>query len=660
MNSTPSEKISLSDDIAGIGPFVGLLYDEGDPANASLDSSVVRQTPLYDSLNNLDERYTDQTLIAKGGMKAIYRALDLRTSRYVAIARPLETLGKDHYDAFLREAHITARLEHPGIIKLFGMDVDEEGKPFFTMELKTGRSLRKIIEDYSSGKEQEEWPLSQRLRIILRISESLAYAHSQRLLHLDIKPDNIQIGSFGEVQLSDWGMGVVMQGEEDNQSETLLDPDLYGSLQRRVKGTPMYMAPELFDVKNAKTVQMDIYAFGCLIEELIHAESPNSKPVEHLTKDSPLNTVVEKSKAIKPSERYTSVLQIQEDISRYLEGFSMSVEKPSMLRELTLSYKRHRTVFNITLASLLILFTAGSLFLYALNTRRNEARESRDLALASLVALEKEKTLTETRLKEQVKNTQIGVKNLLHLEITNGLDMPTLIRKLHEQVDTVIANQPANDSLIWLEKFWLCFLTQQLDDALLFHKNGKKCPQDLVPLAEKFSPRLNRAEYLDTADFIELLSDLYTLDERTALAYKMVFYDLKNFRSKEDRLKILHQMLKLLNPNWKEQTFTYSQDDSSIVLSGDGLKRLSQSINHASVLKLIEPMKLDLRGAYMTSIESLINLNISEIDLRNTPIKSLTPIGQMKGLRRVIVSPGQFTKKELGEIAQFIEVIMEK
>lgn len=642
-----------------LSPFADLLYEEGDPARAEQDEGEATQTPLYDSLCGLEQRYTDHILIAQGGMKEIYRALDLKTSRHVAFARPLPHLGKDHYDAFLREAHLTAKLDHPGIIKLFGMDVDPNGRPFFTMEFKTGKSLRTLLKDYTQGRASSAWPIAQRLSIILRVCESLSYAHSQRVLHLDIKPDNIQVGSFGEVQLCDWGMGVVMQGEDRQQSDTLLDPDLYGSLQRNIKGTPAYMAPELFDSMNPKTVQMDIYALGCLIEELLNAQAPEPGLDEPLSKDSPLHAVVAKAKAKNPNDRYRTVANIHDDISRYLEDMSMSVEDSTLLRELTLFYRRHRTASNLTASFLVILVTAASLFLHSLNTSKNAASDARDQALDSLKQLEAEQRITEARLIQQAKDAQITSMHLNHLGFTDRLRLPVLVDKLHQQLDAVIANQPADEDPIWEEKFWLNFLTQQFDQAMELHEEGKLIAEDLLPAAKKYASRNTNTEYLSTGDFQELLSDLFTLTEidRTPLMEKMIRYDLAHPRSSSDRLALAKTMLALLNPEWKNPVFNYSETEHSLQLSGNGLQRLSSRNNFPSILISFQPRKLDLKHSSVENLQTLKSLNLVEIDLRHTQVKSLKPLADMRTLSRVIVSPGQFTPAQLAPLPSYIEVL---
>lgn len=658
MKLTPQDGIEAGNDqlitqevTNGILPFIDQLYDDGDPTVVS--GNECSHTPLYDTLRGLDQRYAEQTLIATGGMKEIYRALDLRTSRYVAIARPIQSLGKDHYDAFLREAHITAKLEHPGIIKLFGMDIDENGKPFFTMELKNGHSLREIINDYKKGRDLKPWRLSQRLSIILRICESLSYAHSNRVLHLDIKPENIQVGSFGEVQLCDWGMGIVIKGDKNGATETLLDPDLYGSLQRNIKGTPAYMAPELFDARNSKTEQMDIYALGHLIEELI-----NTQPKE--SNQAPLRAVVEKAMAQAPNDRYSSVSELQHDITRYLDGFIMSVEPSSLRRELSLFYRRQRKACNITLSFLLISIAAVTLFLDSLSRSRNEARQSRDHALSSLAALEKEQLRSETRLKNQVKYTQIGSSDLIHLELVNKLNLETLTNKLYEQIDGVLANKPPDNSGIWTQKFWLDFLTQRFDSAFQLHKTGKTIPKDLQPLAQKYASRIGGEEYLSTDDFTELISELFAVHptNRMGLAEKMIYYDLKNPRTTEERATIVKHILTQLNPTWKKQTFTYSSANHSLKISGNGLARLAIDKPRQCILTILNPRKLDIRGSSITHLEKISTLNLAELDLRQTPVTSIIPLRDMKTLSRVIVSHGQFPEKQLDELPSFIEVIV--
>ena len=201
-------------------------------------------SPLYNSIAEITQRYQSHELIGQGGMKEVYRVYDAKMARHVALAKPLSGHLSDRFDAFLREAHLTARLEHPGIIEVFDIGIDDRDRPFFTMELKKGRSIRDLVREVQENAGEKRPPIRGRPEIFMRICEAIAYAHSRRVLHLDIKPSNIQIGEFGEVQVCDWGLGVVMPDEDASGIPTaLLDPDLYGPLLIHAKGTPLICRP---------------------------------------------------------------------------------------------------------------------------------------------------------------------------------------------------------------------------------------------------------------------------------------------------------------------------------------------------------------------------------------------------------------------------------
>lgn len=136
------------------------LYEEADrqPADGSLDAER-ELSPLYHSLRKIVNRYRDETLIGTGGMKEVLKVYDERTERHVALARPREGVSVERYDSFLREAYITARLEHPNIINLFDMGIDDRKRPFFTMEFKRGRSLRKILKSLKQGGTTASFPM---------------------------------------------------------------------------------------------------------------------------------------------------------------------------------------------------------------------------------------------------------------------------------------------------------------------------------------------------------------------------------------------------------------------------------------------------------------------------------------------------------------------
>ena len=178
------------------------LYDESDDYQPSKDES----SPLCEQLAQVTDAYSREELIAKGGMKSISKVYCERTHRYVAKATLNQADNLEFREAFIREARLTALLDHPNIIKIYDIALSEKGAPFFIMELKMGYSLRLFL--------KEEQSRSELLVIFIKICDAIAYAHSRRVLHLDIKPDNIQVGSFGEVIVCDWGLGRIITNQE--------------------------------------------------------------------------------------------------------------------------------------------------------------------------------------------------------------------------------------------------------------------------------------------------------------------------------------------------------------------------------------------------------------------------------------------------------------
>ena len=312
-------------------------------------------SPLYHSIAEITQRYQSHELIGQGGMKEVYRVYDVKLARHVALAKPLSDHLSDRFDAFLREAHLTARLEHPGIIEVFDIGIDDQDRPFFTMELKKGRSLRDLVKEVRESVGEERPPIRGRLEIFMRICEAVAYAHSRRVLHLDIKPSNIQIGEFGEVQVCDWGLGVVMPDEDATGISTaLLDPDLYGPLLIHTKGTPAYMAPEQKDPLRPKLPQMDIYALGCMLYELIVGKKYRSGQRQDNIVPG-LSAIIKKAVAEDPADRYESVTELSADLSLFLSDYSTSVEKRNPFREALLFWKRHREACAVVLGACVLL-----------------------------------------------------------------------------------------------------------------------------------------------------------------------------------------------------------------------------------------------------------------------------------------------------------------
>src|SRR5262249_3937250 len=154
--------------------------------------------------------------VARGGMGVVYAAQDEMLERRVA----LKVLDVPDPDGGLasrlnREARVLARLEHPGIVPVHDVGTLADGRVFYTMKFVEGQRLDKHIQSVLS--------LPDRLRLFLRICDSVAFAHARGVLHRDLKPANVMIGAFGEVLVMDWGLAKILSNRATTQPEQ--DPE---------------------------------------------------------------------------------------------------------------------------------------------------------------------------------------------------------------------------------------------------------------------------------------------------------------------------------------------------------------------------------------------------------------------------------------------------
>ncbi len=159
---------------------------------------------------DLANKYDDITEIDRGGMGAVFRALDRDLERPVAIKVLHESFVRDRrlVDRFFEEARLTAPLEHPGVTPLHDIGIDEVGRVYFVMKLVRGENLSLVLRRLR----EEEWiarsrfPRTRLLNAFLRVCETVGFAHSRNVIHRDLKPQNIMLGDYGEVLVLDWGL----------------------------------------------------------------------------------------------------------------------------------------------------------------------------------------------------------------------------------------------------------------------------------------------------------------------------------------------------------------------------------------------------------------------------------------------------------------------
>jgi formylglycine-generating enzyme required for sulfatase activity len=192
-----------------------------------------------------------------GGMSHVYRARDTVIGRTVAV-KILTEAGCEDAEAkarFLAEARMAGNLSHDNVLSIYDFGEDEQHRPFMVMEFLRGEDLRHAIKNGHTG------DLQGKLRIALQIARALGYIHTQKIIHRDIKPDNVHINTAGVVKLMDFGIAKT-EGLQMTRAGFVL-------------GTPYYMAPEQVTGANI-TGQVDVYAFGILLFELLTGAKPIS------------------------------------------------------------------------------------------------------------------------------------------------------------------------------------------------------------------------------------------------------------------------------------------------------------------------------------------------------------------------------------------------
>ena len=181
-------------------------------------------------------RYRDLAFVARGGMGTILEAEDPELGRKVALKildDPSHEVARRYFE---NEARVTAGLEHPNIVPVHEMGFTSDGRPYFAMKLVRGRSLREAL------------PGAGRMRLLgdfVKICDAVSFAHSRGILHRDLKPDNVMIGEFGEVQVMDWGLAKVRGSPDSGERPgAARGGALHRTMDGTLLGTPAYMSPE--------------------------------------------------------------------------------------------------------------------------------------------------------------------------------------------------------------------------------------------------------------------------------------------------------------------------------------------------------------------------------------------------------------------------------
>jgi tetratricopeptide (TPR) repeat protein len=373
-----------------LGPTVA---EEGRATSPAADPS---ELPFVDRGN-----YAVEGEFARGGMGRILSARDRRLGRVVAL-KELQATGTPDSRRFVREALVTARLQHPAIVPIYEAGRWPDGVPFYAMKLVSGRSLDALIRGAEGG-------FAGRLALLphlLAVAEAVAFAHSQRVVHRDLKPANVLVGGFGETVVVDWGLAKDLStgtGEEvDAGAEAVAAGAQHDTVVGSVLGTPAYMAPEQARGEGIDE-RADVYALGAMLYYLLAGTPPRSgttvqevlaaaaseRPVpvserEPLTPPD-LAAIVDKAMDAAPERRYPTARELAEDLRRFLTGQLVSAHRYSPGELVRRWIRQHKAVLTVAavLSLALVVALLGGFLAVRRQARIAEAERDRARAAAA-------------------------------------------------------------------------------------------------------------------------------------------------------------------------------------------------------------------------------------------------------------------------------------
>jgi WD40 repeat protein/Flp pilus assembly protein TadD/type II secretory pathway pseudopilin PulG/tRNA A-37 threonylcarbamoyl transferase component Bud32 len=352
-------------------------------------------------------RYALIQLHAQGGLGRIYLAQDNALNRQVALKeiKPEHAGHAESWQRFVREAQVTGQLEHPNIVPVHELGLrPQDGQPFYTMRFMRGQTLRQAIADYHQRRRAgtaDPLELPRLLGAFINVCEALGYAHARAVVHRDLKPDNVMLGSFGEVIVLDWGLAKLVGAAEEAPAETspvavTCQATIEATLAGSSLGTPGYMAPEQaagrLDLLDART---DIYGLGAILfeiitgrpphqgstvgevlERIIHGETPRARSVEP-SAPAALDAVCARAMAKDHAYRYCRAVDLADEVRRFLADAPVAAYREPWGQRLARWARHHRTSTQAVAAVLLAITVVSVLATFLVNSARRAADAAR-------------------------------------------------------------------------------------------------------------------------------------------------------------------------------------------------------------------------------------------------------------------------------------------
>ncbi len=652
----------------------------GDQLHSFFEEAVEEETdwelvsPSFLQLQNVDEKYTDPELLGAGALKEVYKCYDQKTRRYIALAKLREGLDKDFYEAFIYEAWLTTSLSHPNIIKVFEVELDDHGRPYFTMDLKANRTLEQVIRE---GASEEDL-----LATFLTVCDAVLYAHDRGVIHLDLKPCNIQCDQFGEVLVCDWGLGKYMDlDHHDSAQRSHLEVGGMLTMYGVVQGTPGYMAPEQIHSERPKDERTDIFSLGAILYTIVCGRAPFTgeeseclemtlkgvSRAELLSASIPkgLVDICAKALSANPEERYQSVRELKQDVKRYSDGYATRAERPDYLRFCYLFLKRHhRSV--IALVTFLVLLMAG----IGIQQHRVQAIRAYSEQQASTLNDEVEEVTHEYEVFASVmadsqQSLSIKLVRIAHDLVQEALGRtgtptgPNMVKLLGDAellFEKALILAPDNRAAA-AELFWINAVQMDFKRVLeIGAVTDTAWYERIMHVAQDYPEFQFDADDRPSIDQFERvflrLEEVWSKDDRTIIE-AMLFYQL--YSSESDSITQNQCIIAVLNYfNSPEESYSASYQPDS----GDLSFSSTQGLVHTSVIQAgsllsylnLKTLSLEFEHAIEFDLADLRGIQVDELNLGGVPRVVCTDPQTCDSLSRLILHDREKREKYVDEL----------